>query len=160
MFVSALFNGDTLSQIRIEFHKETARIPSLKNSKLPGRNFINPETLDRLKAMDALFLRSTRVYRRDRLSFAGQEVGGILICSKRPTRFDLDNCVASLKDWCEPPTKRGRGWGVGLVDDDSKLNIFAVHAGQVGRTLDHSILILQPWDIMRDQVAAFINKTF
>ena len=160
IFVCAQFDGDALSQIRIEFHKETARIPSLKNSKLPGRNFINPDTLDRLRAMDALFIRSTSVYPRQRLTFRDQDVGGLLICSKRPTRFDLDNCVASIKDWCEPAQKRGRGWGVGLVEDDSKLNVFAVHAAHTGRTLDHSVLILQPWHSIKDHMVGFMGKAF
>lgn len=160
VFVSAIFNGGDLSCVRIEFHKETSRIPSLKNSKLPGRNFLNPETLNRLRAMDALYLRSTRVYNDSNLSFGDQKVMGLLVCNKRPVRFDLDNCVAAVKDWCEPATKRGRGWGVGLVDDDSKLNIIAAHAEDLGLTLDHSLLILRPMADVQGTFKGWINKLF
>lgn len=160
IFVSATLEMGELSSIRIEFHKETARIPSLKNSKLPGRNFLNPDTLNRLKAMDALYWRSTRIYRPQTLSFGDRPVAGLLVCNKRPTRFDLDNCVAAIKDWCEPATKRGRGWGVGLVNDDSRLNLFAVHAADIGLNLDHSLLVLKEWEEVGPLFKSFATRMF
>lgn len=160
IFVSAIFQGDELSCVRIEFHKETSRIPSLKNSKIPGRNFLNPDTLDRLKAMDALYNRSTRVYHPKGLSFGKRAVVGLLVCNKRPTRFDLDNCVAAVKDWCEPSSKRGRGWGVGLVEDDSKLNVIAVHAADLGLSLDHSVLVLKEWSSMASRFSKLMSNLF
>ena len=160
MFVSAIFEGRDLSSVRIEFHKETARIPSLKNSKIPGTNFLNPDTLHRLKAMDALYTLSTRIYSPTPLSFGDRPVAGFLVCSKRPTRFDLDNCIAAVKDWCEPRSKRNRGWGVGLVEDDSKLNVMAVHAADLGLSLDHSVLVLKDWGSVAPMLSGFLTKLF
>lgn len=158
VFVSADVRGDELLALQVEFHGELARLPSLKNSKLPGTNFLNPDTLDRLKAMQTLFERSALVYPRQRLKFASERILGLLVCSKRKTRFDLDNCAAAVKDWLEPATKRGRGWGVGVIEDDSQLTIFPVHADQYGKRVDYSLLILKPWRLVDQSFRTFADS--
>ena len=158
VIVSTRHSGNRLSSVRIEFQGEIARIPSLKNSKIPGKNFINPDTLHRLKAMDALFWRAYSSEKR--LTFGSDQVVGLLVCSKRATRFDLDNCAASVKDWLEPATKRARGWGVGLIDDDSQLTIFPVHAHQVGKNPSASTLILMRWEDVGDSFRCWATDTF
>lgn len=160
VLVDADHDKQGLKRLRIEFHGELSRIPSLKNSKLPGRNFINPDVLQRLKAMDGLFQRGAEPYRRKGLAFGDAEVLGVLVCPKRKVRFDLDNCAAAIKDWCEPPTKRLRGWGVGLVNDDSRLNVVVVRAEHVGLDIKHSLLILRRWsDVDRSFCQWFTEVT-
>lgn len=158
VFVSAKISQGILLALQIEFHGELSRIPSLKNSKLPGKNFINPDTVDRLVAMQALFDRSALVYPRKQLRFDSERVLGLLVCSRRRTRFDLDNCAAAVKDWLEPPTKRGRGWGVGVIEDDSQLTVFPVHADQYGRNINYSMLILKPWQLVEPSFRVFSEK--
>jgi hypothetical protein len=161
VFVSADHDGCGLASIRVEFHGELARIPSLKNSKLPGRNFVNPDVLQRLKAMETLYHHGAEIYKKKGLAFGDREVVGVLVCPKRKVRFDLDNCAASIKDWCEPPTKRMRGWGVGLVNDDSRLNVLAVRAEHVGLEINYSLLVLRRWSDVsrsfRQWFSAFTN---
>lgn len=158
VFVSADVRNQELLSLQVEFHGELSRLPSLKNSKLPGKNFVNPDTLDRLRAMQTLFERSSLVYPRGQLKFANERIWGLLVCAKRKTRFDLDNCAAAVKDWLEPQEKRGRGWGVGVIDDDSQLTIFPVHADQFGKKLDFSLLILKPWRSVEEEFRRFADS--
>lgn len=146
MFVTASFDSFGLSAVRIDLCGALARIPSLKNSKMPGKNFLNPETLRRLRAMDTLYQHAALPYRGRALAFKDEEqVVGLLICSKRAVRFDLDNCAASIKDWCEPHDTRNRGWGVGLIGDDAKFTVFPIRAEQSGKELHKSTLIIRRW---------------
>lgn len=146
VLVSADHDAAGLSSVRIEFHGELSRIPSLKNSKLPGRNFVNPDTLQRLKAMETLYLNATAIHKGQRLSFGDANVLGLLVCPKRKVRYDVDNCAASIKDWCEPSNKRRRGWGVGLINDDSALHLMAVRGDLIGLHYGFSLLVLRRWD--------------
>lgn len=160
VFVSVDMTGGTLNRVHIEFHGECSRIPSLKNSKIPGKNFLNPETLNRLRAMDALYLRASAPWDRKRLCFGDRQVVGLLIMGKRKVRFDLDNCAAAVKDWLEPPTTRGRGWGVGLIDNDAALTIFPVHSNHLGKTTAHTTLVLQPWDHVGPSFKTWAERMF
>lgn len=160
VFVSANLEGGFLSSLRVEFHGELARLPSLKNSKLPGKNFINPDTLDRLQAMQVHFERSARVYPSKALHFQKEPLVALLVCSKRKTRFDLDNCAASVKDWLEPNTKRGRGWGVGVVEDDSQLTVFPIHASQYEKQIEYSLLLVRRWADVQGDFRRFSESAF
>jgi len=159
MAVSAEADDRGLAAVRIDITGELSRIPSLKNSKLPGRNFINPDTMQRLKALDVLYFQAVAA-RLGSLSFGTEEVLGLLICGKRPVRFDLDNCAAAVKDWLEPATKRGRGWGVGLVEDDARLNILPVRGELTGLDVRRSVLILRRWVDVKRSFATFASEAF
>ena len=96
-------------------------------------------------------------------TFGKEEVIAILICAKRKVRFDTDNCLSTIRDWMEPRLKKGgrgkpRGWGVGLVENDSQIKGFVFQDKDLGFSLDTSLLIVQRWDLCSEKVSRFVKE--
>ncbi len=151
--------------VHIEFHGELARIPSLKNSKIPGKNFLNPDVEARLIAMTELF--NAQIYEQGsaeyfKLKFGTNKVSALVICGKRSNSFDPDNCLSSVKDWLEPRLMRGktRSFGVGLVDNDRFITGYSLHSWQTGLEHSHSTIILRPWESVRRDAISFIKQHY
>lgn len=155
-----------LERVKLEFSGPIAHIPSLKNSKLPGRNFINPTTAARLKVMDYTYKQSIeKTGLRIPISFGNDDVALVVVCASRKVSFDTDNCLATIRDWLEPPIKKvgkgkGRGWGVGLVNNDRQVKGLALYDKDLGMKLDKSIIILQRYDKTRDKLIDFVHDAF
>lgn len=130
--------------IEIEFHGEAGRIPSLKNNKA-NAGWLTKDVKARIYNLD-------RCWERDisqRIDYGDELLSGVLICGDRGRRrFDTDNCSTTIRDWLEPGTKqagrtrRSRGWGVGMVEDDTNVRILPLKAADLGREDKHSTLIL------------------
>jgi hypothetical protein len=160
-----------LSGLILEIRGDLAEIPSLKNSKIPGTNFINPLTVARLKALGSLFTAAwfDEFATADRklalpATFGKEELFAVLICGKRGRRFDTDNAFAAIRDWCEPPAKLNRkhtrGWGVGIVADDSQISGLAINETDLGYSTGRTIFILARLADARPGLAAFVASEF
>lgn len=155
-----------VNDVYIEFHGECSRIPSMKNSKLPGKNFLNPEFLARLKAMDGLYAKEIRAMGGVAPTFGTDRVAVLLICGKRSRSFDPLNCADTISDWLEPSTKkvgrgpgqRDRGWGCGLIENDSQVTLFPIHSEQTGITIDYTRIIIRRWSCMQEAAVEFVSK--
>lgn len=164
--VEILLKKHEVQRVKLELSGPIAHIPSLKNSKLPGRNFINPETAARLRVMDFVYKQSiAKTGLRAPVTFGKNEVALIVICAKRKVSFDTDNCLATIRDWLEPGTKmvgkgRARGWGVGLVENDRQIRGMALYDKDIGLRLDKSIVVVQRFDSSQDQLTDFVHHVF
>lgn len=152
--------------IHIEFHGELAQIPSLKNSKITGKNghsFTNPVVRAKLDAMDHLFLMEVQKAGFKRWKFGAERVQILLHVAKRNRKFDEDNAMSTVKDWLEPHTKlvgrtagnRDRGWGVGIINNDHLAHGFPVTDAMLGTERDHTEIIIRPLNDMREAIANF-----
>ena len=155
-----------LRRVKIEFSGPAANIPSLKNSKIPGKNFVNPSTMARIRLMDYLYENSLKKCQIPApITFGQLPVALMLICAKRKVHFDTDNCLATVRDWLEPKTKKvgkgkQRGWGIGIVENDRQIRGFAVYDKDLGLDLKKSILIIQPYDGAKERLAEFVQSVF
>ena len=144
--------------LQIEFHGLAARIPSLKNSKMPGHNFINNSVLAHLLAMDRLYFSALG---NDPIYYGSMPVFCVVILGKRPQTFDVDNGLAAVKDWLEPRKVKGgrtvRRWGVGIVADDRYVTGFAIHSQKIVET-DYTTIIIRPWGVVNEHVTTMIAK--
>ncbi len=153
-------------QIQIELYGELARIPSLKNSKIPGKNFTNPDVTARIKAMDFWFTEAMKRAGISWIRFGDEQLAVIVICAKRSRSFDPIGCAETICDWLEPASKpvgrqgKGRGWGVGLTNNDRFITPIAIHSHQTGLELSHSVVIVRPWRGVREQFLNFITQGF
>lgn len=142
--------SDNDRALNIVFKGELVRIPSLKNSKIPGKNFIAPDTRARIKVMDALFAREIE-RKRLRVNTASVPMLLIFIAGARSGSFDLSGCIETIQDWLEPQVKKvgkkskSRGWGVGVISNDSHIRPVAFHSHDLtGFARDESRIILIP----------------
>lgn len=135
----------------MRFSGSLAKIPSLKNSKVPGLNCPNADVTARISAMDSLWWQQVD---GRQLSFGRWPIFVVLICGHRNRQFDVDNCFSTVRDWLEPATKpvgrvdargkRGaRGWGIGLTDNDSLITGVAVSAETLGLCTEDSIIVVR-----------------
>lgn len=128
--------------VEIEFRGTLARIPSLKNGKVPGKNFLKAEVKTRLTAMTELY----NAFMGERSAkYTGQVFCLIILANS--VRADEDNCLASIKDWLEPPIMRNkdRGFGVGLVDNDKNVNGYCVYAKRLNLLKNSTYIRVCPW---------------
>lgn len=164
--VEILLRGGRIDRLRLEFTGPIAHIPSLKNSKIPGRNFINPDVMARLKVMDYVYKTSiAKTGVNFPVTFESEDVALIVVCARRKVSFDTDNCLATIRDWLEPPTKtvgkgRARGWGVGLIKNDKQVKGLALYDKDLGLNLDKSIIVIQRFDRTRDRLTEFVHNVF
>ena len=155
-----------LERVKLEFMGPIAHIPSLKNSKVPGTNFINPKTRARLRIMDYVYGETrAKLGLKFPLTFGKEDVSIIVVCASRKVAFDTDNCLATIRDWLEPPLKKvgkgkARGWGVGLVENDRQIKGLAVYDKDIGLKLDKSIVVVQRFDSTKDKLSEFVNHVF
>jgi hypothetical protein len=124
-----------------------ARIPSLKNNRQFGG--VDRTVLDKLKALDSMFRRHVNC--DDTTFFGDQEVFLFAVFGDRGgTKFDEDNALTTVKDWLEPlskcvgrTSKRGRGWGIGLVNDDSQVRAFVLPERYLGACRKETTLMIR-----------------
>jgi hypothetical protein len=156
----------SLTRMRMDFRGPVANIPSLKNAKLPGKNFLAPSVIARLKVMDACFATALEMSGfKGLLSFGKKDVALVLVCGKRRVAFDTDNCLATVRDWLEPRTKKvgkakQRGWGIGLVENDRQIRGLAVYDKDLGIRLEKSVLVVQQFDTGKQSLAQVIDGVF
>lgn len=148
-----------LSRVEIEFHGALAAIPNMKNRKIPGQNFMNPDVFAKVDAMDALYSHEMRkqgyIDPHTFPTFGLANVHMLFISAKRSRSFDLVGCIETIQDWMEPGTKKvgvgknkhDRRWGIGLVADDKQITPTPRHSWQVGPELDYSRIIIEPWSL-------------
>jgi len=152
-----------------------AAIPAIKNAKhlatsktyengmlkTAVRFVIDTEALAKVQAMDALFKRETG---EQLVNFGEQRLWVMLVCGKRKTRFDPDNCFATVQDWLEPPEKgvsnkrKARGWGVGVTPDDKHIAGLCIRAEHLGITTEESTIIIQRWSDCGERVNAWLRS--
>ena len=152
-----------LLSVDITFHGPAAAIPSLKNSKMPGCNFAEPKVMGRIDAMSKMFYDTALVTGAGVHGpwFGADPILLLLICGDRSGPFDVIGCLETVQDWLEPATKRvgrqgrRRGWGVGLIDNDSQVTPVAVHSHQLGFPHEHTIIRLRRFDRARESLINF-----
>lgn len=158
-------NAKGLRRIRVDFCGPVANIPSLKNAKLPGRNFLSPTVRARLKVMDDCYRSALGgALWESGLGFGPADVALVLVCAKRKVSFDTDNCLATVRDWLEPGIKKvgkgkHRGWGVGLIENDRQVRGLAIYDKDLGGKLSKSILVVERLDSPRS-LPAMIESVF
>ena len=145
-----IYPRDTIPfAVELRLSGPIADIPSLKNSKIPGTNFLNPATLSKLKALDyAWAVTPNRHWFRgfgDRKVFVG------VVFRNRSRAFDTDNAFATVRDWLEPRSKKvGRGsaraWGIGLIENDSQVVGFGVKADELEIETRQTSIIVADWE--------------
>lgn len=156
-------NDGTLLSLVIEIRGALAAVPSLKNSKLPGTNYINPKARAKLLALDALYFRATR---NRQLSFADERVFMLGLFGGRSRSFDVDNAVTSLRDWLEPSAKsvgrrrRSRGWGVGVVANDRNIVSLGLSAADLSSDKKTTLLVLKRWRDLKPEFVRCIEEMF
>jgi hypothetical protein len=145
-------------KILIKIYGQAANIPSLKNSKLQGKNFTNPNYLKRIKALDVLF--HLGAIHKDIPRFLDNEqICVIVINAKRNTNFDPIGCLETVQDWLEPNSKKvgrkklNRGWGIGLIADDKQAIGLSLRSD-----LNYSIISVQPYKYIESLINTFISE--
>lgn len=158
--------GD-LERLQIEFIGQVGDIPSLKNSKMPKTNFMNPQTKLRIGVMDILFAMGAAKLRfKKRITFGSQPVALLVVCKSRSRSFDPDNVLATVKDWLEPRFKqvgrqrKNRGWGVGVVDNDSQITGICIKDSDLGLNLDKTIIVVRRFNANWNKMQDVINEFF
>ncbi len=154
-----------LSLLYIELHGAIAAVPPLKNSKIPGKNFPNPDFISKLQAMDALFNNAIE----DQLlggyfGFGTLPVALAFIPGARNRKFDLVNGLETVQDWLEPRTKAvGRnkyGWGIGVIADDAQIVPVTLHSAQLGAPVPYTRIVVRRWSDVRREAAEFVTGAF
>lgn len=153
-----------ITKIVIEFRGHLARIPSMKNSKLPGKNFPSADVMARVEGMTFLYCKECEDL-KIRPDFGTEEVFILLLCGDRGRSFDPDNCMTTVKDWLEPSEKqvgkrekRNRGWGIGLIQNDRQASGMALHAKSMGETGAHTTIMICDWSAAADAVKDLVNE--
>lgn len=140
--------------MHIIFSGKLAALPSLKNSKLPGKNFHCATTAGKLHAM-------TRLYKHRagdlKVNFGKKEIYLHVALSKY-CKVDEDNAYASIRDWLEPFNKRDRGWGIGIIENDAQITGEARACHRIGLDLENTIITIRPLDLIKDEIERFTQK--
>lgn len=130
----------------ITFYGKLRNIPSLKNTKIPGTNFTNPDVIARIAAMDIAFQRAAI----DPVFFGNSEVYLITVNAQRSRNYDPIGALETVQDWLEPRFKpvgrtgRPRGWGIGLIDDDRQITPFTFRSETLGAGVDFTKILVVP----------------
>lgn len=139
-----------------------ARVPSLKNSKLPGRNFMAPHCSDYLRALDTAWVKENLKFARGKyppLSFGSQPLFMFVVHGRRPQYFDEDNATSTLKDWLEVTTKqvgkkvRDRGWGAGITNNDRLVTAWPIRATDLGMSITTTTMYITLLEDARELMA-------
>lgn len=140
-----------------------ANIPSLKNAKIPGHNFINPDVKNKLAAITSCYLKAAKSVE---YKFpAGQKVFISAIITNK-SRADHDNILSSIKDLLEPmvKNKKNRQFGLGVVQNDKLANGFILKwkdKGELSEPQGSSTLIViqQEDSFLSSAINDFSNRT-
>lgn len=147
----------------LQIYGTLSNIPSLKNAKLPGKNFLNGKVLGKLKALSDLYER-TYAATPYRLNFHDQKLWVVAVLSNATKANDEDNVFAAIKDWLEPRARvlkkkkviKDRGWGIGAIVNDRQVNGFAIKTAATGVDSDYTRIIIRPWTAARKNVLTHI----
>lgn len=144
-------------RVEIIFSGKLSAIPSIKNAKEikyhNGRPYLinNKNTMDHLAAMDILFKRKLDSLNISKLTFGESKVFVLLLCAKRSQKFDPINTCETVQDWLEPSHKTSgskagntRGWGVGVIENDSQVTSLAMHQKDAGGDESSTRIIIVP----------------
>lgn len=147
------------ARVFIALAGSAARIPAAKNSKIPGLNIPNPETLAKVATLDALWFQ--RFGDGNAPTFGREPVFVVVISGSRGGRsFDTDNVYTTVRDWFEPRTKpvgkRTRGWGIGLVENDAQIRGVSVLASDLGLATDRTFILVTAWRNVAGEFADMI----
>lgn len=158
-------------KVEILISGELSSIPSIKNAKEikyhNGRPYLinSKNTMDHLIAMDILFRRKLDSLNVSKLSFGDTKVFLLLLCAKRNRLFDPINTCETVQDWLEPSHKTSgsklgntRGWGVGVVNNDSQITSLAMHQSDVGGDESISRIIIYPLSCVSESLHVFLKS--
>lgn len=165
-FVSLIEVEGVLESCYIEFKGECARVPSLKNAR--RRFSLEYSARCRLVAMSRLFKEQLKELGKETATFNDRNVIALLLCGRRGNRsFDALNVADTVSDWLEPDTKQGgnsdkhsRGWGVGLVTNDSGVRILPLLASDIGQDTETTTIIIRDFTSVRKQTIDFVTEFF
>jgi hypothetical protein len=122
--------------VAIHLHGWLKAVPSLKNSRPVGTNFMSVHARDFISVMDIKF---RALLPRGFIPTDDSKYFLVVCFADRAHRFDPDNATTTIKDWLEPSwkivgrqNKRERGWGAGLVKDDNQIIAFGFRASDFG----------------------------
>jgi hypothetical protein len=153
--ISIEVNAD---KVLIKITGESANIPSLKNSKLQGKNFTNPDYLKRIKALDFLFNLEAKNKTIPKF-LDNEDVSVIIVNAKRSRSYDPIGCLETVQDWLEPKSKKvgraklDRGWGIGLINDDKQAVGISLRSD-----LDYTTILVQPYKHIKNLLDNLVNK--
>lgn len=156
-----------------------ARIPSLKNSRsifsfkgkdgTPKVGFSKSVISEAwVQAATVLFQEAMLKAKRGAVQYDGK-VSGFVIHGKRSNSFDVDNATSTLQDFLEPQeklvgsakNKKARGWGCGLVQDDSLVRLFPLRAEDFGlRGITNTIVILTSFENVAHEIYKLFSAHF
>lgn len=143
--------------LQITFYGPVALIPSMKNWKIPGTNFANPEVTARLLVMTDLFMAAMN---QRRIYYGKTRLWCDVCLGKRPGTFDEDNGFAAVKDWLEPmiKAKRNRRWGIGISENDRYITGLAYHSRVTGVETAETTITIRPLDLVREPLLTFLAR--
>lgn len=163
------------ASVSIQISGELAILPILKNRKLPprfpGQVILNPGALDRIMALDLLFAEHL-----ERSSPPGEPVfisrilcpvSVVIIMSDSQTA-DRISVLETVQDWLEPAEKkvgsskkkpgRDRGWGIGLIANDSQVIGSSYRASDIGPASDSARILIRPFREVKDLAVQYIAR--
>lgn len=149
------YNTNYSTYLRIVIRGLLARVPSLKNGKLPGSNFLNQVTRNKLIALTILYNKTI-----DRpVTFKKKEILYCCVLLPNKSRIDEDNGYASIKDWLEPSLKaeKERGWGIGVVENDKYLTGEARYAERIDVKTECCEIVVRKYSDVKEKSKAFLT---
>lgn len=155
--------GKRVAELCIVLQGSCASIPPLKNSKIPGTNFLNPRTRGKIKTLDAAWWAAvfSKPEHQPLRGWRWEEKVLVQVLLSKTTRADADNAMATVRDWLEPPTKsvgrRQRGWGIGLVGNDSQIISIAMHQADLGIKLEQDVTFIFIKPLLTEDKAALCS---
>jgi hypothetical protein len=159
MFATAYWEHDgRLAWVHIELRGKLAAIPSIKNQRFNG--IPNTTNVDKVKALEFLFRHEME--KQGVAAFGDAPVFVSLLIGKKGRRSDPDNALTTVKDWLEPREKpvgrkkHSRGWGVGVVNNDSQITGFACRAADVGLPDECTTIDIIPVERVREKILTLI----
>lgn len=144
--------------VHIAFRGPAAHFPSLKNQKIKGTNILRSDAKARLMVATNFVMSGMHDFPFKRAK-KGQKMFCLILCAYRKNSFDEDNFATTVKDWLEPRIirKKDRGWGVGLVENDKDVAVFAVKKTKDWTKFDTTNIFLLPIKSVAMELDSLIN---
>ena len=152
----------SLTHLQIVFTGKIADLPSLKNSNTfaRGNHFMPKGKVAHLKAMD--YMVQQQIGWGDVPRFT--ERVSVIVSNRARTRsFDPNNTYQTVCDWLEPMTKtdgqhvkgKTRGWGLGVVPNDSLISGSSYHCWELGWSNNETVIIVAPFPQVASALRAY-----
>lgn len=142
--------------VHIQFKGPIANIPALKNQKVKGTNILRDNAKVIFDLMTRSFQRSVNfnIPQFDKKT----KVFCVIFCAARRNSFDEDNVLTSIKDWLEPSyiRKKNRGWGVGVVENDSMINAYAIKKQKNAKDCELTEIYLRKYSDIKNDLDKFL----